>query len=186
MTGRARPVWMADGEAPVPAATYTWVARGRDVLPLADRPGRRQRARGVGHSRVVFVDRTKPVIRAVVPKKLTRTTKRDLSFRWTIADGPAGAGVSRDLTIVTYQGRASGSTCVGWKTWRTRKVRPDDRGRLPGHGARLHPDPDHRRGRRRQRDDHDAARLPASLRPAGPGAGYPGRRQGSVAVSRGR
>jgi hypothetical protein len=58
----------------------------------------------------------------VAPKKLTRITKRDFSFRWTIADGPAGAGVSRDLTIVTYQGRPSGSSCVGWKTWRTRKV----------------------------------------------------------------
>jgi hypothetical protein len=116
--------WMADGEAqPVPAATYTSgsLADGtcyRWRIDLADGSGRASSAT----SRVVFVDRTKPVIRAVVPKKLTRTTKRDISFRWTIADGPAGAGVSRDLTIVTYQGRPSGSTCIGWKTWRTRKV----------------------------------------------------------------
>jgi hypothetical protein len=116
--------WAPEGAPrPVEAATYTSgsLADGtcyRWRVDVAEGGGRVASAT----SRVVFVDRTKPVIRAVVPKKLTRITKRDFSFRWTIADGPAGAGVSRDLTIVTYQGRPSGSTCVGWRTWRTQKV----------------------------------------------------------------
>jgi hypothetical protein len=116
--------WAPEGEPqPVETATYTSgsLADGtcyRWRIDVADGGGRVASAT----SRIVFADRTKPVIRAVVPKKLTRTTKREFSFRWAIADGPTGAGVTRDLTIVTYQGRPSGSTCVGWRTWRTQKV----------------------------------------------------------------
>ncbi len=94
------------------ATCYRW------RVDIADGSGRTASAT----SRVVFVDRVKPAIRPVAPKKLTRTSKQELSFRWRLDDGTAGSGVARDLTIVTYQGRVSGSSCVGWKTWRTKKV----------------------------------------------------------------
>jgi hypothetical protein len=116
--------WTPDGD-PQPADpgafTSDTLADGtcyRWRIDIADGSGRAASAT----TRTVLVDRTKPVIRAVLPRKLTRISKRDFSFRWAIADGTAGAGVSRDLTIVTYQGRPSGSTCVGWRTWKTRKV----------------------------------------------------------------
>lgn len=105
--------WEPDGD-PQPADPGAFTSGPLDGgtcyrwrIDVADGSGRAASAT----TRVVFVDRTKPVIRAVLPKKLTRISKRDFSFRWAIADGTAGSGVSRDLTIVTYQGRPSGSTC---------------------------------------------------------------------------
>jgi hypothetical protein len=116
--------WAPDGDPqPAEPATFTsgTLAGGtcyRWRIDIADGSGRTASAT----TRTVFVDRTKPAIRAVVPKKLTRISKRDFSFRWAIGDGTAGSGVTRDLTIVTYQGRPSGSRCVGWRTWKTRTV----------------------------------------------------------------
>jgi hypothetical protein len=116
--------WAADGDPqPADAATFTSapLADGlcyRWTIDLVDTAGRAASAT----SQVVFVDRRKPAIKAVLPKKLTRTTKPTVVFRWSLSDGPAGSGVSRDLTIVTYEGRVAGSTCTGWKTWRTTKV----------------------------------------------------------------
>jgi hypothetical protein len=116
--------WTPDGDPqPADAATFTAASLAdgtcyRWTVDLVDAPGRATSAT----SRIVFVDRRKPTIRAVLPTKLTRTTKRTIVFRWSLADGSAGSGVRRDLTIVTYEGRVAGTTCTGWRTWRTTKV----------------------------------------------------------------
>ncbi len=75
-------------------------------------------------SRPVLVDRRKPVVAAVLPKKLTRTTKSIVTFRWRIDDGDAGSGVAAPVRIVTQQGRVVGSSCTGWRTWGRSSVPP--------------------------------------------------------------
>jgi hypothetical protein len=75
-------------------------------------------------TRPVQVDRRKPVVRAVLPKKLTRTSASKVTFRWRIDDGDAGSGIASSVRIVTQQGRASGSSCTGWRTWGRSSVPP--------------------------------------------------------------
>ncbi len=73
---------------------------------------------------VVFADRRKPVIRPVLPKKLTRISATRIVFRWAVDDGTGGSGVAKPTRVVTQSGRVSGSTCTGWRTWGTGTVPP--------------------------------------------------------------
>jgi hypothetical protein len=67
-------------------------------------------------SGVVFVDRRKPVIKAVLPKRLSNTSKGTLVFRWSVDDGAAGSGGVR-TTVVTEKGRLTSTSCGGWSRY---------------------------------------------------------------------
>ena len=89
--------------------------------PLADRTCYRWRIGVVDRSGraaervsgIVFVDRRKPVVRAVLPKRLTTISAGTLAFRWSVDDGTAGSGVVR-TTVVSEKGWLTARGCGRW------------------------------------------------------------------------
>jgi hypothetical protein len=77
-------------------------------------------------TRLVMVDRAKPAIVPVLPKRLTRTSAPKIAFRWRLDDGDTGSGVSADVRILTQQGRVRGASCTGWRTWGRTSVPADE------------------------------------------------------------
>jgi hypothetical protein len=95
------PTFLAEGIGD--AACYRWRI---DVTDLSGRIG-------TAFTRVVVVDRRKPAVRPVTPRRLTTTHASTITFRWKTDDGSGGSGVVR-TTITWETGRPSSSGCTAW------------------------------------------------------------------------
>jgi subtilisin family serine protease len=101
-TAAAEPVFVAGGLAD--GACYRW------RIDVTDASGRI----GTTVSRVVLVDRHKPAVRPVTPKKTTTTHASTITFRWKTDDAARGSGVVK--TTITWEiGRPTATGCTGWK-----------------------------------------------------------------------
>jgi thermitase len=72
-------------------------------------------------SGTVLVDRRKPAIRSVLPRRLTTTSAGTLTFRWAVDDGDAGSGAIR-TTVVSERGRPTARGCGGWTRYEKQTV----------------------------------------------------------------
>jgi hypothetical protein len=115
-SGACSSAWAVDGDAlgtTEPALFASGLADGacyRWRIDVTDASGRV----GTAVSRVVLVDRHKPAVRPVTPKKTTTTHASTIRFRWKTDDAARGSGVEK--TTITWEiGRPTATGCAGWK-----------------------------------------------------------------------